>query len=77
MAYRYWCGECGYRTPWDSESRGEDLLIEHYDQRHPGIAPGGQTEVNRKDPESGDGCGCLGLLATAFLLLLLAAACHR
>jgi hypothetical protein len=75
MAYRYWCGECGYRTPWLSESQGEELQIEHYIRRHPGVPPGGTVEVNRRNPDGGH--GCLVLLGIVLLLLLVAASCHR
>jgi hypothetical protein len=79
MAYRYWCGECGYRTSWGSESLGAEQQSEHYARRHPGVPPGGQVEVNRKNPgkDTGTGGCCLGVLVIGFLLLVLPAACHR
>ncbi|MQS16881.1 hypothetical protein F7Q99_33015 [Streptomyces kaniharaensis] len=75
MAYRYWCGECGYRTPWLGESRAQELQIEHYAKRHPDVPPGGSVETNRKKP--GEGPGCLATLGVVILLLVLAASCHR
>jgi hypothetical protein len=75
MAYRYWCGECGFKTTWGTESRGEQQQIEHYTNRHPGLAPGGQVETNTKPP--GGGNGCLTFIVIAILLLFLAASCHR
>ncbi|MGX4735395.1 hypothetical protein [Kitasatospora griseola] len=75
MAYRYWCGECSYRTPWLSESVGEEQQTDHYARKHPGIPPGGHVEVNRGNPDGGS--GCLRIVAIALLLLVLAAACRR
>ncbi|MEV0537099.1 hypothetical protein [Kitasatospora sp. NPDC050463] len=74
MAYRYWCGECGFRTAWLSGSEGDRQQIEHYAKRHPGTPPGGHVEVGRIP----DGCcGCLLVAAIALLLLVAAAACPR
>ncbi|MEY9878266.1 hypothetical protein ABH931_007793 [Streptacidiphilus sp. MAP12-33] len=75
MAYRYWCGECGFRTPWLSRSQGERKQLDHYAARHPGIEPGGHVEANRKNPDGG--VGCLPAMAVVVLLLLVAAAWHR
>lgn len=75
MAYRYWCGECGFKTPWLTQSEGEQRQIDHYAARHPGIEPGGQVEVNRKNP--GGSGGCLTAVAVVVLLLLVAASCHH
>ena len=71
--YRYWCGECHYRTPWLTESEGADQQDRHYAQRHPGIVPGGRVEVRRS---SGGGTGCLAVVGLLFLVLLLAATCQ-
>ncbi|MFJ5229786.1 hypothetical protein ACIQBJ_07750 [Kitasatospora sp. NPDC088391] len=77
MAYRYRCGECGFKTSWGTESQGERDQVAHYADRHPGLYPGGTVETNTKNPE-GNGClGCLGALAVLFLLLMLAASCGR
>jgi hypothetical protein len=74
VAYRYWCGECGFRTAWLNESQGQERQIEHYARRHPGIDPGGHVEVNRRRPGAARGCAkALGLVV---LLLILAASCH-
>jgi hypothetical protein len=75
MAYRHWCGECGYKTAWLSESQSEEQQIQHYATHHPGIPPGGSVEVNGKDP-SGD-IGCLPMLGILVLFLILAASCRR
>ncbi|MEE1782232.1 hypothetical protein PUR71_04720 [Streptomyces sp. SP17BM10] len=75
MAYRYWCGECGYRTPWLAEPRAEEQQIDHYTRRHPGVPPGGTVEVNRKSPQGSSGCAAL--LGVLVLLLVLAASCRR
>ncbi|MDH6128236.1 hypothetical protein [Kitasatospora sp. GP82] len=75
MAYRYWCGECGFKTPWLSRPQGEQQQIHHYAKRHPGIPPGGHVEINRRKPDRRP--GCLHLTTLALLLLILAAACHH
>ncbi|GJF35152.1 hypothetical protein KNE206_78520 [Kitasatospora sp. NE20-6] len=75
MAYRYRCGECGFKTSWGTESQGEQEQITHYTHRHPGLRPGGTVEANTKNPEGG--IGCLGFLAVLLLLFVLAAACSR
>jgi hypothetical protein len=75
VAYRYWCGECSFKTPWLSESQGEQRQIEHYAKQHPGIPPGGHVEVNRRNPDGG--LGCLQLIVVTVVLLVLAASCHR
>ncbi|WP_434591447.1 hypothetical protein [Streptomyces sp. A5-4] len=69
MAYRHWCGECGYKTAWLSEPRGEELQFQHYIKQHPGIPPGGSVEVNRGKPNGV--LGCLSLLGILLLLLIL------
>ncbi|MDH6579162.1 hypothetical protein [Kitasatospora sp. MAP5-34] len=75
MGYRYWCGECSFKTPWLSEAQGGQQQIEHYARKHPGIPPGGHVEVTRRNPNGGH--GCLQLAALVLLLLILAASCHR
>lgn len=75
MAYRYWCGECSFKTPWLSESQGEQQQEEHYARRHRGTPPGGHVEVNRKSP--GGGLGCAQALGIVVLLLVLAASCRH
>ncbi|MEU6279937.1 hypothetical protein [Streptomyces sp. NPDC047028] len=75
MRYRYWCGECGFRTAWLTQADGERQQIEHYAGKHPGTPPGGHVESARRNPDGGP--GCLHLLAVVVLLLLIAAACHR
>lgn len=73
--YRYWCGECHYRTSWLTESAGADAQVQHYIQRHPGIEPGGRVEV-RTSSGGGGGIGCLALVGVLFVVLLLAATCQ-
>ncbi|MER5989036.1 hypothetical protein [Streptomyces sp. NPDC001787] len=75
MAYRYWCGECGFKTPWLGESQGEQRQMDHYAKRHPGIPPGGLVETGRKGMNGG--CGCVQAVGVLILLLLIAAACRR
>lgn len=75
MAYRYRCGECGFKTSWGTESQGERAQITHYTDRHPGLCPGGTVEANTKNPQGGS--GCLGVLAVLFLLFVLAVSCSR
>ncbi|MFE9259223.1 hypothetical protein [Streptomyces sp. NPDC006879] len=74
MAYRYWCGECEFKTTWLNESQTERQQIEHYASKHPGIEPGGHVQINRRDA---DGVGCLQILGVLVLLLILAAACRH
>ncbi len=74
MAYRYWCGECGFKTSWGTESQGERQQIEHYAKHHQGIAPGGRVESNRRSPSGGT--GCLVFIAVTVLLLLFATLHH-
>jgi hypothetical protein len=70
MAYRYWCGECSFKTTWLPQSEGERRQVEHYAARHPGIPPAGQVEINRK---SAGGCGgCLTAVAVVVLMFLFA-----
>ncbi|MFJ1707411.1 hypothetical protein [Kitasatospora sp. NPDC088346] len=75
MAYRYRCGECGFKTSWGTESQGERQQSAHYADRHTGLVPGGLVETNTKNPDGGN--SCLTFVAVAILLLLLAASCHR
>ncbi|WP_354644327.1 hypothetical protein [Kitasatospora camelliae] len=75
MAYRYRCGECGFKTGWLSESQGEQQQMEHYSKRHPGLLPGGLVETNHKDPSGG--FGCAEVVGVLVVLLLLAASCRR
>jgi hypothetical protein len=73
--YRYWCGECHYRTSWLTESEGVEQQLQHYARRHPSVEPGGRVEVRQG---SNNGIGCLTLVGILFLLLLLAPTCqHR
>lgn len=67
MANRYWCGECGYKTPWLEKSEGLSRQIEHYTSKHPGSSPGGQVETRRPGPAGSH--GCLLLVASALVLL--------
>ncbi|MEU6642791.1 hypothetical protein ABZ863_09580 [Saccharomonospora sp. NPDC046836] len=65
--FRYWCGECGYKTPWLGEGEGAERLGRHYLRRHPGIEPGGDFEIRRSN---GQGSGCLGVVAVLFAALV-------
>ncbi|MBT2423287.1 hypothetical protein J7F01_05545 [Streptomyces sp. ISL-22] len=69
-SYRYRCGECGHRTAWGSESRGEQAMGTHYARRHRHTAPGGMVEFRKGS--SGSGAGCLIVLAFMVLLLIIA-----
>ncbi|MET8847860.1 hypothetical protein [Amycolatopsis sp. NPDC004625] len=71
--YRYWCGECSYRTPWQTESQGAATQAGHYARRHGRTLPGGRVEVRAKRTEGG---GCVWLVALLFLVLLLASTCR-
>ncbi|MEV8456979.1 hypothetical protein AB0467_30125 [Streptomyces sp. NPDC052095] len=74
MAFRFWCGECGFKTAWLAESEGAQRQLEHYAKQHPGIPAGGHVETNRKNP--GRKSGCLGTVGILVLLLILTAACR-
>ncbi|MEV4340336.1 hypothetical protein [Streptomyces sp. NPDC049590] len=75
MAYRYWCGECGFKSSWGTESEGEREQLAHYARNHPGIVPGGQVETDGRSPSGGS--GCLTFLGIVIVLVILAASCHR
>ncbi|WP_020659459.1 hypothetical protein [Amycolatopsis benzoatilytica] len=72
--YRYWCGECSYRTAWVTESEVAGVREIHYASKHPGIVPGGRVESNHGG-KSGGGAGCLGLVGGLVLILVLASMC--
>jgi len=72
--YRYWCGECGYRTAWVTESDGAGAQEIHYASKHPGIVPGGRVESNH-GRKSGGAAGCLGVLGGLVLVLVLVSMC--
>ncbi|RBM14677.1 hypothetical protein DI005_28750 [Prauserella sp. PE36] len=63
--FRYWCGECGHKTPWLDEGEGAERLADHYLRRHPGTEPGGDFEIRAGE---GQRSGCLGGVARLFLL---------
>lgn len=75
MIYRYWCGDCSFKTPWLGESEGLRQQIEHYAGKHPGTPLGGQIESRRR--ESGGARACLQLAAIALVLLAILAACRH
>ncbi|GAA1234732.1 hypothetical protein GCM10009665_26140 [Kitasatospora nipponensis] len=69
MKYRYWCGECGFKTPWAGESEGRLAQLRHYERWHGGIAPGGHREVRCRwsDRER----ACLAVACAVVLLVVL------
>ncbi|MFE9045243.1 hypothetical protein ACFYOG_30590 [Streptomyces sp. NPDC007818] len=75
MVYRYWCGECGFKTPWSGESEGLRRHVEHYAGRHPGTPPGGQVEGRGRGRVGAR--ACLQLAAVALVLLAVLATCRR
>ncbi|MFF4325887.1 hypothetical protein [Streptomyces sp. NPDC001591] len=75
MAYRFWCGECGFKTPWGPESVAGRQHMDHYAGRHPGLRLGGQVEAGVRD--SVGGIGCAGPAVVLLLFLIVAAACVR
>ncbi|SFY18059.1 hypothetical protein OH786_25450 [Streptomyces atratus] len=79
MVYRFWCGECGFKTPWLAESEGAQRQLDHYNKQHPGILAGGHVETNRRNPQGSrlGGLACLQAAAVLVLLLIIAAACQR
>lgn len=75
MAYRYWCGECGFKTGWITESQVEQQQTEHYSRKHPIVFPGGHVEMNRKNPDGG--VGCAQVVGILIVLLILAVSFRR
>ncbi|MFI5980267.1 hypothetical protein ACIBEA_05250 [Streptomyces sp. NPDC051555] len=57
MAKRYWCAECGFKTPWLDGEEGPGRQIEHYARKHPGTSPGGQVETRRRQRTIGRRAG--------------------
>ncbi|MFJ7203636.1 hypothetical protein ACIQWR_08890 [Streptomyces sp. NPDC098789] len=53
MAKRYWCAECGFKTPWLDGAEGPGRQIEHYARKHPGTSPGGQVETRGRRRTTG------------------------
>ncbi|MFD2468845.1 hypothetical protein [Amycolatopsis silviterrae] len=70
--FRYWCGECGYRTPWLTRSQAAEERARHYAECHPGVPPVGQAERR----PAGGGAGCLVLAGVLLLLLVAVAVCR-
>ncbi|MFD7033937.1 hypothetical protein ACFWAR_38515 [Streptomyces sp. NPDC059917] len=77
MNYRFWCGECGFKTAWGTESVAGRRHEDHYTARHPGLPLGGQVESAAEGPAAGGGLGCAGMAIAVLLLLIIAAACVR
>ncbi|MFJ7205411.1 hypothetical protein ACIQWR_17935 [Streptomyces sp. NPDC098789] len=77
MNYRFWCGECGFKTTWGDPSEAGRQHEDHYTARHPGLPLGGQVETGTKGPAAGGGLGCVGMVVAVVLLLIIAAACGR
>ncbi|MCG3752182.1 hypothetical protein FKO37_16985 [Amycolatopsis sp. Poz14] len=71
--FRYWCGECGYRTPWLTQSQSAEQRARHYARCHPGVPPRGQAERRRSN--SG-GAGCLVLVGVLLLIVVAVAVCR-
>ncbi|MCX5129327.1 hypothetical protein ABT024_30285 [Streptomyces sp. NPDC002812] len=79
MTYRFWCGECGFKTPWGTESEAERGHTDHYATRHPGLRPGGQVETAAKAPaaEGASWVGCTTVAVLGLLFLIIVSACGR
>ncbi|MEU2134259.1 hypothetical protein [Streptomyces sp. NPDC018352] len=79
MVYRFWCGECGFKTPWLAESEGAQRQLDHYNKQHPGILAGGHVETKRRKPQGSrpSGLAFLQVAGILVLLLIIAAACRR
>ncbi|MFG3135666.1 hypothetical protein ACGFZA_05505 [Streptomyces sp. NPDC048211] len=79
MVYRFWCGECGFKTPWLAESEGAQRQLDHYNKQHPGIHAGGHVETGRRNPQDSriSGLACLQVAGLLALLLIIAAAYRR
>ncbi|GAA2807605.1 hypothetical protein GCM10010441_35440 [Kitasatospora paracochleata] len=68
MKYRYWCGECGFKTPWGGDLEVRPVQLEHYRRRHDGIAPGGHREAGRR--WSGGRRACLAAVYAVLVVLV-------
>ncbi|MFE6763606.1 hypothetical protein [Streptomyces sp. NPDC057689] len=80
MVYRFWCGECGFKTPWLAESEGAQRQLDHYKKQHPGILAGGHVETARRNSQGRrriDGRACLEVAVFLALVLIIAAAYRR
>ncbi len=67
--YRAHCGECGYTSSWLAESHAQDVVVSHYQAKHPGIEPGGAVQIKKGNPEGiGWGGGCLIIVVLLILL---------
>ncbi|MFE2878492.1 hypothetical protein ACFXG6_19705 [Streptomyces roseus] len=77
--YRFWCGECGFKTPWGTESEAGRGHTDHYGTRHPGLRLGGQVETGPTVPaREGTSCAvCATTAVLGLLLLVIVAACGR
>ncbi|GAA1030685.1 MULTISPECIES: hypothetical protein [Amycolatopsis] len=71
--YRYWCGECGYRTPWLTRAGSAEQRTRHYAECHPGVPPRGQAERRRS---ASGGVGCLVLVGVLLLIVVAVAVCR-
>ncbi|MGW3045806.1 hypothetical protein ACWC9T_38680 [Kitasatospora sp. NPDC001159] len=69
MRYRFWCGECGFKTPWAGQPEGRLELVRHCERRHAGHAPSGHIEAGRW--WGGGRVGCLMASGAGLLVLLL------
>lgn len=79
MVYRFWCGECGFKTPWLAESEGAQRQLDHYNKQHPGILAGGHVETGRRKAQGSriSTLACLQVAGMLALLLMIAAAFRR
>jgi hypothetical protein len=68
VRYRFWCGECGFRTPWGDEAEGRLALVRHCRRWHAGVAVGGQRERARGRTDGWG--GCLPALCAVLLLVV-------
>jgi hypothetical protein len=65
--FRHACGECRYMTGWLPESEADRRMLAHYDSRHPGIEPGGGTQIKQSSS-----CCCSSLVLSAIAVFFLA-----
>ncbi|MFB8210193.1 hypothetical protein [Streptomyces sp. NPDC056010] len=79
MVYRFWCGECGFKTPWLAESEGAQRQLNHYKKQHPGVLAGGHVETARRNSQGRriGGFACLQVAVLLALLLIVVAAFRR
>lgn len=69
-AYRTRCGECNFRTPWDTENSAQMAMEAHYDDVHPDVPMGGMIEFDGRRRNEGESPLIWVVLAIVALCIL-------